>query len=145
MNQVMEGLVAAIASDEGKHIPKSHFGEAKQFVLVRISADTAVPLEVIPNPHAADDGGSGAHHHHGGDPDKGAGIGRILGQKGVQVMVSRAFGPNIKRMRQRFVPVRVQVEEVDGAVALLQAHWDEVRSQWLAGEGRTHLVLRPGD
>lgn len=56
-------------------------------------------------------------------------------------MVSRAFGQNIVRMRERFLPVKVDTEEVAAAIGLLQRHWGQVQSRWLQGQARQHLVL----
>jgi len=111
---------------------------------ISIHRQSYLKLESVVNLHAADGHDASSHHHrHSSDGSgRGAGIGRLLGQYGVQVMVSRAFGPNIKRMRQRFVPVKIDADRLTTAVALLQSHWDRVQSCWLEGEGRKHLVLR---
>jgi hypothetical protein len=59
-----------------------------------------------------------------------------------QVVPSRGFGPNIQRMRRRFLPVKVDLDSVAGAIGLLQANWSAVQAQWPHGEARKHLVLR---
>lgn len=141
MTETVENLIVAIATEDGVSMPKSHFGEALQFEIYSVSAGGAEKRQTVRNPHAEEKHGDGQHHG-GGNSGRGNGIGRLLGEYGVQVMVSRAFGPNIQRMRQRFVPVKVDVERPEAALTLLQSHWDEVVSRWQQGESRKHLVLR---
>jgi predicted Fe-Mo cluster-binding NifX family protein len=146
MNEEADSLVVAFSTLDGFSISKIHFGEAVQFEIYRISAETSQKLESLINPHATEGHEAGSHHHHhpsdSKGSEKGAGIGHLLGQHGVQVMISRSFGANIKRMRQRFVPVKIDADNVKTAVGLLQSNWDLVRSSWLQGADRKHVVLR---
>jgi predicted Fe-Mo cluster-binding NifX family protein len=136
-----DSLIVAFATLDGAAIPKAHFGEAKQYEIYRITAHNATRLESVTNPKAGEGHGVGSHHHHAGGGGKGAGIGRLLAEHLVQVMVSRAFGQNIVRMREHFLPVKVDTEEVAAAIDLLQRHWGQVQSRWLQGQARKHLVL----
>ena len=142
MNQPTQTLMVAIASEDGERMPKGHFGEAPRFELYRMDADTATWLRSVDNPRAASQHDQQDHHHGHGENHHGGGIGRLLGGEGAQVMVSRAFGANIKRMRQRFLPVVVHCERVTDAIALLQFQWGRVGEHWNQGEARKHLVLR---
>ena len=145
-------MIIAIAMAEtdadNDTLAKGHFGSAPQFRLFKMDATSVTYLRSVDNPRGpASPEGPDAHshegHHHGqGDGHQGHGIGRLLGDEGVQVMVSRAFGANIKRMRQRFLPVVVRSERVDDAVAMLQAHWVQIEQHWNQGSERKHLVLR---
>jgi predicted Fe-Mo cluster-binding NifX family protein len=131
-----ESLIVAFASGGATDLPKRHFGEARQFDLYRLAPAGADWIRTVANPYA-DTGHSDDEHH-----KKGAELVQLLGRQGVQVIVSRAFGPNIKGMRRWFLPVVVGCEEAEQAIALLQARWDLVRSHWMQGEERRHLVLR---
>jgi len=138
-------LVVAFATLDGTTLPKEHFGEARQYEIYRITADSTTKLESVINPRDSSQHGKESHQHHhqhSGNTAKGAGIGRMLGEHNVQVMVSRAFGPNIKRMRERFVPVKVDTIDLSASISLLQRHWDAVQSHWRQGQDRKHLVLR---
>jgi len=115
------GLVVVFATLDGDAIPKGHFGEAPQFDFYRLTADSATRVGSMINPRTGELQGHPPHADSGGH--KGGGIGRLLGTHGAQVMVSRAFGPNIKRMRQRFLPVKLNLENVDDAISQLQANW----------------------
>jgi len=141
MTNDANSLIVAFATLDGVVIPKAHFGEAHQYEIYRITADDATRLESVTNPKAREGHGAGSHHHHEHGDGKGAGIGRLLAEHRVQVMVSRAFGQNIVRMRERFLPVKVDTEEVAAAIDLLQRHWGQVQSRWLQGQARKHLVL----
>jgi len=141
MTNDADGLIVAFATVDGVAIPKAHFGEAQQYEIYRIKADDATWLESVTNPHAGEGHGGGSHHRHEHGGGKGAGIGRLLAQHRVQIMVSQAFGQNIVRMRERFVPVKIDVDDVEAAIGLLQRHWDQVQSRWLQGQARKHLVL----
>ncbi|MCB1736951.1 MAG: hypothetical protein KDI42_02400 [Gammaproteobacteria bacterium] len=140
MNHTEQTLMIAIASMDGNDMPKTHFGEAPRFELYRVSVDAAAWQQTVVNPgadaHQPDHGG---HGH--GDTGKGAGIGHLLGSHGVEVMVSRAFGANIQRMRQRFLPIKVDVPTVAEALTLIRAAWPRVVTHWEDGVARKHLVL----
>jgi predicted Fe-Mo cluster-binding NifX family protein len=144
MEQNIEDLIVAVATVDGAQMPSSHFGQAPQYEIYRVSRVGATRLQSVANPHPRETHDDAPHqHHHGrGEEGRGAGIGRLLGGHGVQVMVSRAFGQNILRMRERFVPVKVDTADVDAAIGLLQSHWDAVVSCWSEGNDRKHLVLR---
>ena len=141
MTKDADSLVVAFATLDGAAMPKAHFGEAQQYEIYRITADDSVRLESVINPKPGEGHGAGSHHHHAHGGGKGAGIGRLLTEHRVRVMVSRAFGQNIVRMRERFLPVKVDTEEVAAAIGLLQRHWGQVQSRWLQGQARQHLVL----
>lgn len=144
MAETIENLIVAIATLDGSQVPRSHFGQAQQYEIYRLSRDGATKLQSVANPHARKTLDDASHQQHNarGEEGRGAGIGRLLGGHGVQVMVSRAFGQNIMRMRERFVPVKVDTADVDAAIGLLQSHWDAVVSCWSEGNDRKHLVLR---
>lgn len=142
MTKDADSLIIAFATVDGVTIPKAHCGEAQPFEIYRLTASDATRLESVTNLTAGEGHGAGSHRHHADGGGKGAGIGRLLAEHGVQVMVSRAFGQNIVRMRERFLPVKVGAQELAAASSLLQRHWEQVQSHWLQGPARKHLVLR---
>lgn len=137
-------MIVALASDGDGGMPDGHFGHAPCFDLYRVQAGLAEKIATVINPNAGNEHhhAHDHHHHEQGDGHQGHGVGRLLAQHNAQVMVSRAFGQNIVRMRQRFLPVKVSVGTAEQAIALLQVNWDRVRQHWLDGEERKHLVLR---
>lgn len=137
-------LIVAVATTPDGRMPDAHFGDAPGFAVYRVDAGGAEFLHTVANEMRATHAHDPDHPHpHGhGDEHKGHGIGQLLGQHGAQVMVSRAFGVNIQRMRQRFLPVVVHVDTVEQAVNRLRQDWDRVIAGWNAGAERKHLVLR---
>ncbi len=53
-----------------------------------------------------------------GDPQKAQGISQILDD--VQVLVGKAFGPNITRMRKRYVPVVTRLNDLEETLERLK-------------------------
>lgn len=146
MNTLSNSVIVAIASEDGKQMPNGHFGKAPRYELYEMRADRATWLRSVDNPRLAEQPASPVEHalhvQGQGVTHKGGGIGQLLRKQGVQVMVSRAFGANIKRMRQRFLPVLVRSASVSEAIDTLQADWQRVEAGWQQGEARKHLVLR---
>jgi predicted Fe-Mo cluster-binding NifX family protein len=127
-------------------MPKGHFGDAPWFDLYRITAREATAIQRVENTVRGEDEPDHHHHHHGdshgGGTVKAHRIGDLLGARGVQVLVSRAFGPNIQIVSAHFVPVVVRCETVAQAIALLHQEWVRVLAEWSRGAERRHLVLR---
>jgi predicted Fe-Mo cluster-binding NifX family protein len=145
MNEPLDSLVVAFATSDGFEIPRAHFGEARRYEIYRISSESTMWLDSVVNPKNGERDDQENHEHHANRNGRGSGIGRLLSLHGVQVMVSRAFGQNIVRMRQKFLPVKIDAEELDSAINLLQTEWDEVRMRWSQGAERKHLVLKSND
>jgi predicted Fe-Mo cluster-binding NifX family protein len=128
-----------IATDGGTRLAAGHFGEAGRFVVVEFDGTQVLSRREVDNP-TSDAGHDRIDHGHEGTATA---IGRLMAVNGVQILVSRAFGPNIRRMTTRFLPVVVRGDTVDQALDLLRANWQQVITQWHRGEERRHLVLRP--
>jgi predicted Fe-Mo cluster-binding NifX family protein len=144
VNETPKHLIVAFATVDNHLMPKMHFGEAPEIALYRIGATTSVKMRSIPNRYARDKHANEAHLSHGQTEehrDNGESIGRFLASAGVHAMVSRAFGPNIRQMQRRFLPITVRCDEITQAIAVLQSHWPLVWKSWTQGGERRHLVL----
>ncbi|TNF34600.1 MAG: hypothetical protein EP329_07055 [Deltaproteobacteria bacterium] len=136
------GLRLALALDASGALTEGHFGDAASYRLVDLCPGDPGGTLVAELPGA---GGGHAHHHHDhdhGSADKAAGIMQRMRQGGVQVLVGRAFGRNIQRVKTRFVPVLVRATDPDEAVAAVAGRFDDVVAARDAGEARDYLVLR---
>jgi predicted Fe-Mo cluster-binding NifX family protein len=131
----METLIIACATDEGEQLINRHFGDAKRYDLYELRKDSVEFLRSIEN--------SVPEEQQHADPEKAGNIGQLLKPAGVQVLVSGQFGPNIKRVQKKFVPVIIRVFEIAAALNMLRQHFDEIAQQYERGEERDHLVLRP--
>lgn len=143
-------LRIAFASGDGDTLFDDHFGHAPRYRLFDCSERVAAEVAEVPNPKGKEEAEAhqGGHHHahehadHDEHPQRPHGIGQTLRPHGVQVVVGRAFGPNIQRMKQQFAPVLVRSETVSTAIQRLQDEWPRIVAVWEAGAERRHLVLR---
>ncbi len=131
----MDTLVIAIATNDGKTLPESHFGEAVAYYIYRMNGRDYELLKGINNPF-------GEHEKAHGDAAKAGNIGRLLKPEGVQVLVSRQFGRNIERMRREFLPVIVAEVDLGKVLKRLQENFERLQTEWQKGQERRHLILR---
>lgn len=130
----MVTLRVAVATDDGVSLMDRHFGDAGFFEVFDVHPDGCEALCRVLNDTEEEDGHA--------DPKKAGGIMAILGSHGVQVAVSRFFGPNIKRIRKRFVCVLTRHRDVTGCLDQIRAHLMLVATEWDNGEERGFLDMR---
>ena len=136
----MEQLRAAFATDDGRTFTDGHFGDAKKYIIYRLAPGIAERIGEIDNttePETEED-----HQPYHGDPKKAQGIGQLMKQNNIQVLVGKVFGPNIKRMNPKFVIVLMNDETIEQAALRLSQHFDLLVERWNRGESRTHISLR---
>ena len=128
----MEFLVA-FATDNGKLFMDRHFGDAEFYDIYKISKTDTKFLEQIENITEEE------KQH--ADPEKAKGITGLLKKKGVQVVVSKNFGPNIQRIKSVFVCVLIKEDMIDEGTKIIQNHIETIYYEWLLGEKRDFLKL----
>ncbi len=136
----MEQLRAAFATDDGHTFTDGHFGDAKKYIIYSIQDGIAQRIGEIDNTTGPEQDHDHDHHH--GDQKKAQGIGQLMKQNGIQVLVGKAFGPNIKRMNPKFVIVLMNDETIEQAAIRLSQHFDLLLERWNQGESRTHINLK---
>jgi len=129
----MEELKIAFASDDEKHLIKDHFGDAKLYLVFEIGINKADLVKKVVNE-------SPEEQKHA-DPNKAKGVAGLLKPYGVQVLVNKAFGGNIKRMKTKFVCVFSKSDTIEEAIATIQAHFRDIVKEWQRGEERDFLKL----
>lgn len=129
----MISLLAAVSTDDGKTMINRHFGDADKFLIYQITPEKAEFLKVIEN--TTEEENDEVH----ADPRKAGNIARLLKQEKVQVVVSRVFGPNLKRIKQHFVCVITNAPTVSDSIALLQKNMEKLDWEWQLGEQRSFL------
>ena len=129
----MEKLTIACATDEGKRLIDRHFGDAERYDLYELKSDSVVFLRSIENTVPEEKGHA--------DPEKAQNVGGLLKPAGVQVLVSGQFGPNLKRVKKKFVPIIVRVFEIESALNLVREHFQEIITQYERGEEKSHIIL----
>jgi len=131
----MNSVIAAFATDGGNYFIKRHFGDAQKYLLYRITKTESELLNTIIN--STEDENEDIH----ADPKKAGSIAKLLKQERVQVAVAKIFGPNIKRIKKKFVCVVINTEEISEGIIKLQNIFDEIISEWKKGETRSHIVV----
>ena len=89
-------LITAFATNNGTTFMDNHFGDANYYDIYKISASNSEFIKRIDNTVDIEE-----ESH--ADPKKAKGISGLLKSEGIQVVVSKVFGPNIKRIKKNFV------------------------------------------
>ena len=123
-------IVVAVATDDGINYIDRHFGDAKYHDIYEISSSLIklkkrISFDIEEN----DDDGHG-------DPKKAKGVSSILIKEGVTVALAAFFGPNIKRIKKKFVCVIKRDKDIDSGLELLQNNLLELLSEYDKGESR---------
>jgi predicted Fe-Mo cluster-binding NifX family protein len=125
----MEQFITAFATDDGKSFIDRHFGDADYYDLYTITPDEAIFLKRIINTTEED------HHVQGhGDAIKAHGIMGILEKESVSMVVSRVFGPNLKRIKNKFFCVLAENMDIAQSIRILQE-----KISLSKDEGQDHL------
>ena len=130
----METLRVAVATDDGEVFVGRHFGDANFYDLYDLNVAGVKFIMRVTN-------GVGEEEGHA-DPLKAKGIAGLLKAEGAQVALTRAFGPNIKRIKSKFVCILSGQESVAEGLAQMQQHFAAVEAEWNRGEDRSFLDLR---
>jgi len=126
-------LLVAFATDNGKSLMSRHFGDAKFYDIYKISKTDTEFLEQIEN--------TTEEEKQHADPEKAKGITGLLKKKGVTVVVSKVFGPNINRIKSQFVCIIDNHETITESIKTIQSKIDIVYYEKLLGEKRNFLKL----
>ena len=130
-------LLIAFGTDDGKNLNDDHVGNAKQFLVYRFSEGKEEFVEKRENPKFAED--ESLKH---GDPAKAANVGSVL--NGVDVIVGKRFGPNIVRMKKKFVCVIARTDSLEDARKIVGENIAIIEEEKGKGEEGKHLVLKKG-
>ncbi len=133
MNQQSNGLILAIATDDEKHFIKRHFGDAESYLIYQLDEAGWAFLKKIEN-------NSEEEKMHA-DPVKAGSISGVLKNEGVQVLVSKAFGPNIKRMIKKFACILVHDESIESGLDNLKLNYSAILERWKQGSERKPLKV----
>jgi predicted Fe-Mo cluster-binding NifX family protein len=128
-------LLIAFATDNGKNFNDDHFGMAKYYQIYRFCDDGEEFVEQRENVKFQED--ESKKH---GDPAKAQATATVL--SGIDVLVSKKFGPNITRMVKKFVCVVVRTNVITDAIKIVKNHMDEVIEEKNKTKDRRHLVFK---
>ena len=134
----MEQVKIAIATDQEKRLTNEHFGDAKQYIVYQIDKHSIKKIGIIKNTTELEK----EHEHLHGDSSKAQGIGKLMKNNNIQVLVGKVFGPNIKRMLKDFIIVLVNDENSDLAAERIRQNFDKIIENMQNKENRQHINLR---
>ncbi|MBN2600880.1 MAG: dinitrogenase iron-molybdenum cofactor biosynthesis protein [Candidatus Marinimicrobia bacterium] len=127
--------MVAVATDNGRQFINRHFGDTRYFDLYQVTRSSILFIKRIEN---VVEGHEELHE----DLEKARGVAGLLKKENVHLVVSKIFGPNIKRIKKKFVCVIMNDSSVDLALERLQQNWDIIIAEWEKGTDRNHCILR---
>ncbi len=127
-------LKAAFATDNGKTFMERHFGDAEYYDIYEIDKDQANFINRISN---TVDEEEEVH----ADPQKAKGIISLLLDEDVSVVVSKIFGPNIKRIKKKFVCIIINENELANSIDKIKSNLQTISVEWDKGNERNFLKL----
>ncbi len=129
----MEKLKIAFATDDKNSFTNRHFGDAKHYYIYEIDNNSANFIKKIDNTVEEEE----MH----ADPKKAKGITNLLSEENVNVVVSKVFGPNIKRIKKKFVCIVVKEEKLEQSINNIYNNIEIIINEWKKGTERSHLSL----
>jgi predicted Fe-Mo cluster-binding NifX family protein len=131
-------LTFTIAVDHSDTIKPRHFGDADKFLIYEYNCEEIAFSYELANAYKTYD-----ENHGHGSSKKGEAIVGYLKDHGVNILVSKQFGKNIKIVSQHFVPVLVSGDKPNQVIPTLQAHVDAIKAEWEKNtETYQHLNLK---
>ena len=129
-------LIVAFCTDDGENFNDDHFGMAKYFHIYKFSDGREKFVETRENVKYKEN--ESLKH---GDPGKARATTSVM--NGIDVIVSRKFGPNILRLLSKFVCVVVKTDRIADAVKLINENMERIVEEKNKGENRKHIILKP--
>ncbi len=143
----MNSFLVACATNDKQTFILDHFGEAKYFMLYRLTVEGHEYVKTLLN-NAREEEEHGHHHGHGhghghGEGGKARAILEHFREEHVDVFISRRFGPNIVHISKVVLPVVIrQGETLEEGLEAVRSRFDEVASLLaMPPEARKHLVI----
>lgn len=129
-------LVVAVATDDGHRFMTRHFGDAAFYDIYHLDDAGYTHVARVENDLDEEDGHA--------DPAKASGVAGLLHPHDVHVAAAPVFGPNLKRIRRRFVCVLCGDGPVATALDLMLARRQELAAELARGAERDVLDWREG-
>ncbi len=129
-------MKTAFASENGKSYIDKHFGDSDYYYIYEISSSEIKFIKKISNISEEEDEDIHA------DPKKAKSVAKMLKAENVKVVVSKIYGPNIKRIRKNFVCVLMNDDDISDSIKTIQQKSDILLKEWNKGEDRNHINLK---
>jgi len=116
----------AFAVNNDNQFEKKHFGDADKYLIYQEESDKIVlSSEELNHFKLLDEGVV-----HGSKKKGNAIIEFLKKEKGVNVLVSRQFGKNIRMINEHFIPVIISFEKPDEVIQILRRHLHWIKDEW---------------
>lgn len=113
-------ITIAIGTDDQETIKSDdHFGMSKYFQIWKYSNGNLILKETIENAKYQEDE-TKVH----GDPGKAKATASVL--EGIDVLVSKIMGPNIVRLKNKFIPTVIRVADIKEAIEIIKENINEI-------------------
>ena len=111
-------MLIACATDDKVNLINDHFGDAKYFNIYKLEKEKYELVESVDNNTTSD-------RH--ADPNKAKQILQLLNSKGVQILMNKAFGPNIKIVNRFLLPVVIRENTILNAINQIQNSFYKIK------------------
>ena len=128
-------MKTAFATGDGKSFTNRHFGDNEYYYIYDISESESRFIKRINNTTV------NIEEKVHADPGKAMGVSGLLKKENVKVVVSKVYGPNIKRIRKNFVCVLMN-NTISDSINIIMENFNDISDEWEKGEGRKHINLR---
>ncbi|MBE9511951.1 MAG: dinitrogenase iron-molybdenum cofactor biosynthesis protein [Bacteroidetes bacterium] len=128
-------MKTAFATGDGESFTNRHFGDNDYYYIYDISESESRFIKRINNTAAT------IKEKMHADPEKAMGITGLLKRENVQVVVSKVYGPNIKRIRKNFVCV-IMNNPISDSINIIKENFKDISDEWEKGEERKHINFK---
>jgi len=129
-------MKTAFATGDGESFTNRHFGDNDYYDIYDITASESKFIKRINNTTTTIEEKTHA------DPGKAMGITSLLKKENVQVVVSKVYGPNIKRIRKHFVCILINSNSISNSLNIIMENSKVILDEWEKGEERKHINLK---
>ena len=116
----------AFSVNNDNQCEKKHFGDADKYLIYQEESDKIVLSSEELNRFKLLD----EEVEHGSKKKGNAIIEFLKKEKGVNVLVSRQFGKNIRMINEHFIPVIISFEKPDEVIQILSRHVHWIKDEW---------------
>jgi len=129
-------LVFALATDDGETLVERHFGDALKYQLYLYDEEKFRLIKTIENVVEEES------DIKGGDPVKASNMKSMLISEQVTCIVGHQIGPNILRMKKKFVAIVSRSRNINEVLNKIGLDIGKVVELWESGENRDYLVIK---
>ena len=129
-------MKTAFATGDGESFTNQHFGDNDYYDIYDITASESKFIKRINNTTTTIEEKTHA------DPGKAMGVTSLLKKENVQVVVSKVYGPNIKRIKKHFVCVLMDSNSISNSLIIIMENSKVILDEWEKGEKRNHIKLK---